>query len=341
VARQFLARHSWLIGLAVSVCCLVLVLSHINLAETGSALARLDWNLFWLPVVLTFLDLPLRPWRWQASFPGGQQPSFQDCFKVLAIGNLVNNLVPGRGGDLLRCFLLKHNRQPDAISASQVLATIGLEKLLDGLALSIAIWSAFLFLTPPAWVGKLGLLSGLVFGGATGLFILLYQAPEPIIRIIQTGFRRLNWPRAGQTIGTVLQKFATGLSVASSSSRLLVLIVLTSLIWLEEAAMVWAQALTLHIPLSLPASFLVVVILGLGLSIPAAPGFIGTYEVFSIAALKLFGISQANALALTLVMHIWAFFSSTVLGLICMGVSGTSLMRIMRLAPAQKSGEKL
>jgi hypothetical protein len=63
-------------------------------------------------------------------------------------------------------------------------------------------------------------------------------------------------------------------------------------------------------------------ILGLGLMIPAAPGYIGTYEFFSVAALSLFGVEKENAFAFTLLLHGWVFLTVTGLGLVSLTISG-------------------
>lgn len=62
----------------------------------------------------------------------------------------------------------------------------------------------------------------------------------------------------------------------------------------------------------------------------AALGSIGTYEFFSITALKLFGISSGSALTLTLVMHAWSLIATTLLGLIGLWMSGMSFSQLIR-----------
>src|SRR5262249_13728916 len=49
------------------------------------------------------------------------------------------------------------------------------------------------------------------------------------------------------------------------------------------------MALDLHLPLSAPWAVLAFV--GLGISIPSAPGYIGTFHFFAKTALALFGVS--------------------------------------------------
>ena len=51
--------------------------------------------------------------------------------------------------------------------------------------------------------------------------------------------------------------------------------------------------------------------------IPAAPGGLGTYELFGTEAFKLAGIAASSALALTLVIHAWVFVANIAAGFFC------------------------
>ena len=62
--------------------------------------------------------------------------------------------------------------------------------------------------------------------------------------------------------------------------------------------------------------------------IPAGPAFIGTYEFFSVAALRLFGIGAESALALAVLMHAWMVVVTTVLGLVGLNVIGSKFSHL-------------
>ena len=92
--------------------------------------------------------------------------------------------------------------------------------------------------------------------------------------------------------------------------------------------MVWglAGALSLSVP---PKSAMVATaILGLGLMIPAAPGGLGTYELFGTEAFKLAGITASGALALTSVIHAWIFVANIAIGICLLAVKGISLTQL-------------
>jgi uncharacterized membrane protein YbhN (UPF0104 family) len=69
-------------------------------------------------------------------------------------------------------------------------------------------------------------------------------------------------------------------------------------------------------------------VLGLGLMIPAAPGGLGTYELFGTEAFKLAGIAASSALALTVVIHAWVFVANIAVGACLLAVKGISLAQL-------------
>ncbi len=323
------SHRSLLLGLLIGLGLLVFVLSQLSLKQAWQTLIQLDGPKLLFPLMVTIGSQPLRPWRWQAIFPKEARPGFWSCFSVLAVGLMTNNFLPGRGGDLLRCFLVR--RKVSLAGASLVLATLGLEKVLDGLALLAVVLFSFWFFSPPQWLRQFELASGLTFTGVLAVLLLLRYRTSWFLVMMRSLLRKIHLEALGERVVTIFLQFAEGLNILSSVQQMAKAIGLTILVWAAEAVLIWGLAWSLQISLSLPAAMLVSAFLGLGgIILPAAPGSIGTYEFFSITALKLFGISSESALALTLVMHGWSFIATTLLGLIGLWVSGMSFSQLSR-----------
>ena len=323
------SRRSLQLGLLIGFGLLVFVLSQLSLKQAWQTLVQLEGQKLLFPLVVTVGTQPLRPWRWQAIFPKEARPGFWSCFSVLGVGLMSNNFLPGRGGDLLRCFLAA--RQISLAGATFVLATLGLEKVLDGLALLVIVMFSFLFFSPPQWLTQLELVSIIVFIGALSVLLLLRYRTAHFLVLMQSFFEKVHLEQLGEKVVSIFAKFGEGLSILSSLQQTARAFGLTIMVWAAEAVLIWGLAWSLQISLSLPAAMVVSAFLGLGgMILPAAPGSIGTYEFFSITALKLFGISSESALALTLVMHAWSFIATTLLGLIGLWMSGMSFSQWIR-----------
>ena len=115
----------------------------------------------------------------------------------------------------------------------------------------------------------------------------------------------------------LLTSFAEGLSAVSSAGQMLTLLLMTAAIWITEAGLIWGLAGALGLGVSLKSSVVASAVLGLGLMIPAAPGGLGTYELFGTEAFKFAGIAASRALALTVVIHAWVFVANVAVGVAC------------------------
>jgi glycosyltransferase 2 family protein len=314
------------LGFLISLGLLVFVLARTDIGRSWGIILTMRGRGFIVPLFATGAALGLRGWRWQMIFPQARRPGVWPCFRVLAIGNLANYFFPGRAGDVMRCFLI--SREHLTTTASLTLATVGLEKILDGLLLMAVLASAsFLFNLPP-WVSQLTLAAGVVFGGGI-LAATLFRGHA--LRGLDALRARLKGHLSGTTerLATIVERLTDGLSAIGSSRQIAWLVLLSLGVWTAEAGLVWGLAQGAGVPLSPVGSAVVAAILGLGLSIPAGPGFIGTYEFFSVAGLGLFGVESAVALGLTLAMHAWVLLTTALTGLGAMTVSGLSWSQML------------
>jgi len=332
VARKDPRIWSIVVGLVVSAALLTLVLTRINLGDAWRHVMQLNpVKLLW-PLAITLVSLPLRPWRWRLMFAPQKRPAYTVTFNAFYISMLANNVLPARGGDVLRCFLV--DRRKSIRNATRVLGTLGVEKVLDGLALVAVAGTALVFWRRESWLLQLVALAAAVFGGALALLFIMQRRPEAVRRPVRAAFRVLRLAAVGDKLDALLVSLTDGLSAVRSPRRILALVALTALAWALEAAFIWSMAPALGVSLSLGAAALVVAVLGLGMMAPAAPGYVGTYEFFAVAVLSLFGVTKESALALTLVMHAWVLLVMTVVGAAALAASGLRFSGLGSLAPA-------
>jgi uncharacterized protein (TIRG00374 family) len=329
-------RHvRWaILGALISLGCIALLWRQVDLRQSWHALGKLDLRFLMLTLVLFLINLPLRAWRWQRIFPVAARPSFASCFTVLGIGNMANFLLPGRAGDLARCALV--GRETSASETSRTLATLAVEKVLDGLALAAMVLFSVWWLHPPYWVVDLLRVALLVFGGALLALIVLRHRAGLLIELFRRAFVWLRLPSIEEKVDPLLISFADGLSAVGSLGQMLFLFALTAAIWACEAGLIWLLAAALGLSIKLESAAVASAILGLAFMIPAAPGGLGTYELFGTAALKLAGLAASGALALTVVIHAWVFVVNVAAGILLLAAKGLSLAQLKnRLSGSQ------
>ncbi len=323
-------RSGWsaAFGILIALGCFGLLFRQVDLKQSFAALGRLNGPFLLVPLVVLLLNLPMRAWRWQLIFPASRRPSFGTCLTVLGIGNMANFLLPGRAGDLTRCAMVGSDRSLN--ESSRALATLVVEKLLDGLALiGMALFSIWA-LHPPPWVFQVLRFAIVMFGGGLVLLVVLRYRTRAFIDIVRRGFARVHLSSLEQRFDGLLSSFAEGLGAIGSAGQMLVLLVMTAGIWITESGSAWGLARALGLAVSFKSAVVASAVLGLGLMIPAAPGGLGTYELFGTEAFRLAGLAASSALALTVVIHAWVFVANIALGIILLSITGISLANLRR-----------
>src|SRR3954452_7411650 len=212
-------KRVWL-GLAVSLACLWLVFRSLDPAALGAALAQANF-LYVLPAIgVYFVGVWLRSVRWKLLLAPALRadrdlgahpltPSINRLFHVMVIGFTVNNLLPARLGEVARAYLLWRGER---IEPGATIATIVLERVLDGLTLCAFAGAAALLVPFPAdlqraaWITAAGFL--VVPLGLIGFLLL----PGPFVALAIRVLRLL--PARFAELGErLVHSFVDGLAI--------------------------------------------------------------------------------------------------------------------------------
>jgi glycosyltransferase 2 family protein len=242
-----------------------------------------------------------------------------DTYALVPVGYMGNNALPARAGELLRVFLLGSRTQA---SRKTILGTIIVERLLDAMALGI-----LLVVLAANLIGKLRFPhSPVVLAAVAGVVVAVLIALALVLR------SELLRPRLMSVVVPLLSP-----ARQLVNGRGAVLFVASLAIWTLEAAVyvLVARAASLHIGLHDGLS--VVAFTNLCALIPAAPGYIGTYDgALLLAAKTVAGVGGRAALSYLILLRFALFVPITVVGLVILFVRYGGLSRL-RAARAQAS----
>jgi hypothetical protein len=319
-------RRQWLkilIGVGVSLGLLAYLLSTVDLRQVGHHVLRTRWDYLSITVGLTILGAWLRARRWQYLFPPDSAPSH--LFSAVVIGYMANNILPLRAGELVRGYIAsRHGRQGFWAN----IATLVVERVLDALAVVVIL--AWLVLAIPVpdelkWAALVFLSLDLA---ALAVLAFLALAPTACRAVIAALLR--HWPRFHRNALMVLDTFVTGLQGIRSPAHLLPILGWSVGLWGAYAVTVWSALAATELLLPLTAGWAIIAFVGLGMSLPSAPGFIGVVQAAIVLALALFGVPRAEALSFSLVFHATQFVPFTLLGWILLLVEQVSLFDLTR-----------
>ncbi|HET7876969.1 MAG TPA: lysylphosphatidylglycerol synthase transmembrane domain-containing protein [Methylomirabilota bacterium] len=311
-----------LLGLLISAGLLVYVFWNVDAYAVGARLAATSWG--WLAVcgALNVVALWIRSRRWRYLFPPEGHPSH--LFNALMIGFMGNNLLPLRAGEVVRVYVVSRR----GARFWTAVATVVVERVLDVLAMGL-ILALLLFVMPIPAVLRWSALV-LMSLDLAAMVVLGFMAAAPArCRALA---RRLVawWPRLEAPLLHILDTFHEGLRGVRAPGHVLPLVLWSAGIWVALALSIAAalQAARLDLPFS--AAWVVLVFLGLGVSLPSSPGFVGVVQAAAVMALEMFAVPRTVALAFSFALHAAHFFPVTIWGLILLVVEHVSLTEAAR-----------
>jgi glycosyltransferase 2 family protein len=286
-------------------------LRDLDLTEVWADLKAADYVLVPFALLLFALSLVARALRW-AVFYRPDKPAFRTLFSTLLITYAGNNLLPLRGGEILRIQLLLDRA---GLSRMRTIGTAGVERLLDLFLLgALVVFGRFLVDTGPAFLG-----TGIVVlaGASLGLVIGAYLVAHPGL---PARLAAREWPLVSQRWRSRLQGYGeslvTGLSVLGSLRDFRAAMGWTIVAWLLELGMYWLVAEAFHIN----EGFFTIAFVGasanLALSIPSAQGGVGPFQLVAKEALLRFGVGSAIAAAYAVALHVLLVAPVSIVGLL-------------------------
>jgi uncharacterized membrane protein YbhN (UPF0104 family) len=102
---------------------------------------------------------------------------------------------------------------------------------------------------------------------------------------------------------SLFSKFATGLSFFTNWKLALKVFVFSFFVWFVEAYSYIYFFKAFGVEISIMEAIFVIVVIGVGVIVPTAPGFIGAIEFMGVVALGIFGIEESVAFACIASLH--------------------------------------
>lgn len=322
MAKKASAYLKTLIGIVVSVGFLVWIFASTDWSAVQGYMGQISWPWLLPALAVTLLHYVLRAWRWALLLPDEQTPSRRLLFDGIMFGNFATFLLPLRAGEFLRPWLVaRHSKLP----FSTGFASVVVERFFDLSAVLICF--AFMVhnggqhheaLVAGAWA-----LSGL--GGLICAFLILGSFfPQSILRLVNSCL--CIFPKKfAQPLSRFADNLLEGASLLRSPRKALYVFLLTLCIW---ASAFWLFDIFLRLfqfPSSVHFAVSIGVIVSLAVALPSAPGFLGVYQTACILAFQQQGLSQAQAVAFSLVNHAFQYIVFFLYGVYLLAHYGVSL----------------
>ena len=296
-------------GVALGAFFLWLALRNVHFSEMAATLRSVSLPAFGLFCLIHLASLGLRAMRWRILVRPLADVPVRRVLPPLAIGFMVNFLFPGRAGEFVRSWLFGRREQ---VSTSATFATVVVERLFDGLAIICFLAPAPFLLGAgdPALMARVrwaALLLPVAYAAVLTALILLSHHREALAAFLSRHPVVQRRPLLARGVRLV-ERFCEGLGVLQSWKAVAGTVLLSLLTWswgaLANAVMM--RAIGLDLPGYAPVFLLV--LQGFGVLIPT-PGFVGPFQYAHVVALGVYGVPEAVAISLALLIHAGLFIA--------------------------------
>jgi uncharacterized protein (TIRG00374 family) len=299
-----------IVGILISVILVYLSVRGINLQDVFRDLKKIQLTYVIFFILLIILMQWLRSYRWGVILQPMEKIDQFSLFSVTSVGFLAIASIPARIGELARPYLISKR---SSIKMSSALGTILIERVLDGFTV-LAIAVIVLLLTDlPPWMIRSSIIFFLLASGMFCFIIFLILRRDTALRLINRILSKVPGKFAHK-IDEVIHHFIDGFQIITNIKFLFYLFFLSALIWLVDVVAIYMLLKAFGFTLPVMASFVVMIILIVGIAIPTAPGYIGNWHFACVLALSFFGLAKAEALSFAIVYHFLSMVIVVVLG---------------------------
>jgi uncharacterized protein (TIRG00374 family) len=308
------------VGIAVTVVLLWWALREVSIAEVWTNIRGGNFWLLGASVAVATFGFFIRALRWKVLLaPLGVPTGVKSRFAGVSIGFMANNILPARVGEFVRAYSFS---RMEPISASAAFGSLVVERFLDGVVL-------LLFLVLPAlapgfpaadalsegWGGVL-LRAGFIAVGAVMVLLFAMAAwPRQLVRLAEWVGGHLP-ERFARPVVLGLETFLEAIAIMRDPKLLFLGFTWTLFFWTWHGISFWLGMLAFGIDTGFLSAMFVEAVVGFGVALPAAPGFIGTFHASAKFALSdVYGVGEPASLAFAFGYHFGGWIPITLIGL--------------------------
>jgi uncharacterized protein (TIRG00374 family) len=317
--------------------------------------ARLEIDKSWkaldlvafLPYVAAYVGLLalthfFRTWRWNNLLrPIGAELPPGKLFAISSVGFMAILALPARLGEFVRPVLL---RDKGKVSGSAVLGTVAVERVIDGLIISVMVFVCCMalqsstyaqsWMMPTAWAALA------LFLGATTFLLFALKWPQATTRFaVRLTLLPRFAPRLAVRLEKMLLDLIRGFLVLRDGPNLVWFVGWSILYWATNGLGMWVLARGMGLDLTVIGAFTTMGIIAVGIMLPNSPGLVGQFQWLTTLSLSLFMpkvVAESDGLLYAMLLHGIQVVWYVGMGVISMYTSHVSFSDLFRKAPPER-----
>jgi len=289
----------YLLGILISVIGLYYAFRQVNFWELWISIKNVNIILILLAVFILVLSNVIRAWRWQILVKPIKDVSFDPAFSSIMIGYFGNSVLPFRMGEFLRAYVVADKT---SLTASTAFGTIVIERILDFVGLS-AVILLIMTVYPLKLIGGSIIIGVIVLSLTAFIFIFLFGGVKStlLVKIEKSSLLKMVILRK---ILLFLKNFLDGATTIRATNKLGVILLYTLIIWIMYYCSTCLATIATGIELEWFGFGVLLIFTTMAISVPAAPGYVGTYHAAAVYILtNLFDVGRIDAQTAAIILH--------------------------------------
>ncbi|MFQ6676756.1 MAG: lysylphosphatidylglycerol synthase transmembrane domain-containing protein [Fidelibacterota bacterium] len=305
-------NYKFIIGFSISIGGLWYAFKGVDLNQIKTHILQADIQYLLLSVIVMIASVIVRAMRWKLILIPLHIFPLKPLYKSTMIGYFGNGVLPFRLGELLRAYAISRSNY---ISSSAAFGTILLERLLD--LIGLAVLMAFVALSSPLMDWSSGVLLGLIIFTSCGFIFVLWLEKSHSKLHEKVVHWKLFKKRSGQTALRIINNIFEGLTSIRRTKHTGSLIFYTIALWLMYFVCTYSVVLATHIDISWIGACIILIATTLAISIPSAPGYVGTYHAAAVYVLvNIYNASIGESQAFSVLIHAIGYIPLVLIGFI-------------------------
>ncbi len=302
------------LGIAISAVALFLVARSVDIPAAWNVIHTAQPQWLALLVVFACVDLLTRALRWKVLLSPVGRVRYQESLSSLLVGYLANNVLPARLGEFVRSHDLGER---SGLSKSTILGTIVVERVMDTLVV-VVIAALAIFVLSVRGIVASAVLVGLALTALLVVAIMVGLVAHRLPGADRAATFINRWPR----VHGLLVRLRAGLAVTSDVRVMSVSLLLTLVSWSCAVLGFAAAAQSVGIQPTIGQAALLAAGVNLATAVPAAPGYVGTFELAAVTIAASVGIDRESALAFAVLVHAISLLITSIGGAVALLAGG-------------------
>jgi len=231
-----------------------------------------------------------RAWRWNNLLhPIGVWLSPGRLLAISSVGFMAILALPARLGEFVRPALI---RKKGEISAAAALGTVAVERIIDGLLVSLFVFGALFALRgpgAPGWMMPTAYAALGIFTAAMLFLAFALRWPKKTVHFWLTiSLIPKISPKIASKIEEKLLELISGFLVLKDKRNLIIFTLWSIVYWSANGMSLWLLAHGFGLDLSILGAFATMGLVAVGITLPNSPGLVGQYQYFTLLGLGLY-----------------------------------------------------